>query len=84
MSNLFLTQKSNALKRSCELCCQEGLFVAALNVAGELLGDWRGLWSRATERHMPDYKGLESREEVVADYTAVRGACTPTLHAGPQ
>jgi hypothetical protein len=21
--------------------------------------------------HMPDYKGLESREEVVADYTAV-------------
>ena len=26
----------------------------------------------ATERSMPDYKGTESREEVVADYTAVR------------
>jgi hypothetical protein len=26
----------------------------------------------ATEQNMPDYKGVESREEVVADYTAVR------------
>ena len=33
-----------------------------------------GGWVRgsATERSMPDYKGTESREEVVADYTAVR------------